>query len=139
MNKINKLLFVSLSLIFFASCGTKSLTAKRTKMIIGKWSIHDISMESEKSKTMTAEMKKTIKKMLEGSYMEFKADKSFSTKIAKNENTGTWYISEDGAKLFINTGKKSEPLNIKTLTKENLVLFATNDSGTITMILKKKK
>ena len=137
--KKNVLIITMLFAIFATSCGLfKNATQKAEAMLIGKWSIVDVKLPGMDG-VNTDEMKETIKKLLENSYMEFNADKTLVAFMGK-ESKGTWELKDDGKTLIINMNSKPENAKILVLTATDLQIVikeGEKDSGTL--ILKKQK
>ena len=134
--KKNVLIITMLFAIFATSCGLfKNATQKAETKLIGKWSIIDVKipgMDGASSK----EMKETIKKLLEDSYMEFNADKTMVAFMGK-ESKGTWELKDEGKTLFFNMNSKPENAKILVLTATDLqIVIKEGEKDTGTLILK---
>ena len=137
--KRNGLIIMMVFAIFATSCGLfKNATQKAEAKLIGKWDIVDVEFPSM-AEANSAEMKETIKKMLEGAYMEFRADKTL-TAFMGSETNGNWEMKNEGKSLLINMNNKPETTKILILTDTDLkILIKEGDKESGALIMKRHK
>lgn len=134
--KRNVLLITMIFAIFATSCSLfKSATQKAEAKLIGKWSIVDIEMPGNEKEI--ADSKDIIKKMLEGAYMQFNADKTLEAFLG-SKTEGTWELADEGKSLKTTMNSKSETIKIDLLTATDLKLVIESKSGDGGVLIMKK-
>ncbi len=109
------------------------MTKKLEKQLIGKYVVKMIKTEPEKQDDEA--YLKIMEGLLNGSYINFKADKTYELSIVGKIRKGTWRFSDDGKSIL--TDKDGFYFNIVNFTENNLELKSFNNKKNVLLFLEK--
>ena len=134
--------------LFTVAATLSNAQAQSTKkMLVGTWfmSFDDMLKKMpEKQRrmleSMPDEQKDMMRKQVNQSYFDFKADGTFETFTDSKKGSMTWKLSDDGKKLITtDTDGREIPMKIIELSKKRLLLEAKDARETLFIVLKPKK
>jgi len=109
------------------------MTKKLEKQLVGKYAVKMIKTEPEKQGDEA--YLKIMESLLEGSYINFKADKTYELSIVGKKRNGTWRFSDNGKSIL--TDKDDFYFNIVNFAENNLELKSFNNKKSVLIFLEK--
>ena len=110
------------------------LVSVTTKDICKKW-----FLKSRYVPGKTTEQTKMVTGLVEGTYFNFKLDKTYDVQLLKIKETGNWSLENDGKTLVLIVNNEKRIWNIKSVNENELILIKGNTEETWTFSSKEKK
>ena len=135
-------------MLFSITATLSNVQAQSTKkMLVGTWLLSFDEMikkmpekQRRRMEVMPDEQKDMMRKQINQSYFDFKADGTFEAFMDGKKHSMTWKLSDNGKKLITtNTDGREIPMKILEISKNRLVLEAKEADETLFMVFKSKK
>jgi len=129
-------IFTALSIFFFSCSSLKMTPQKMEKKLVGKWRYEKIVPAALPADNQ-AQAEEELKSAIAGSYIEFKADNTYTMVFNSQKSEGKWSVSDD-TKDIILQNKKTFLIEDTGISKLQLIIMGETEKTDVKVSLSRE-